>query len=222
MSSVNSQPVFLESFDLFVNHVKGICWNDLPGLEAQLKMAPLIRREEIGSMGQGLAPVKSSVLFLFYPMEGARVGTVFIQRPVYRGSHSGQISFPGGRYEETDPDLQYTALRETYEEVGVPADAVEVVGRLSNLFIPPSNFMVSPFLGVTYQRPRFVPDPLEVDEILEVELAAFFDPRNRVMKTLDLSTGFSLQTPCFSINGYTIWGATAMMISEFLEVIRKG
>ncbi len=221
MSATNNLPVLLKNFELFVNHLKAINWEALPGLEAQLKMAPLIRREEIGSLGQGLVPVKSSVLFLFFPLEDFRVGTVFIQRSVYRGTHSGQISFPGGRHEQTDPDLEYTALRETFEEVGVPPEQVEVIGRLTNLFIPPSNFMVSPFLGIADQRPRFVPDPLEVDQILEVELQAFFNPRNKVMKTIDLSTGFSLDTPCFSINGYTIWGATAMMISEFLEILRQ-
>ncbi|MFO7978729.1 MAG: CoA pyrophosphatase [Bacteroidales bacterium] len=221
MTSVNHLPVFLEHFDLFVKHLKAISWKELPGLEAQLKMAPLIRREEISNLGHGLAPVKSSVLFLFFPMEHSRVGTVFIQRSVYRGTHSGQISFPGGRHERTDPDLEYTALRETFEEVGVPPGQVEVVGRMSNLFIPPSNFIVSPFLGISYQKPHFVPDPLEVAKIIEVELEAFFIPGNKVMKTIDLASGFSMQTPCFSINGYTIWGATAMMISEFLEIIRQ-
>lgn len=191
---------------------------DLPGLEAQLKMAPPTRSEMIRTMNKGLAPVESSVLFLFYPLEEGRVGTVFIQRPVYNGSHSGQISFPGGRHEATDPDMQFTALRETYEEVGVPPHTVEVVGQLTSLFIPPSNFMVSPYLGLSAQRPSFVADPLEVEKILEIELTSFFNPRNRVMTTIELSTGQSIQTPCYLVNGYIIWGATAMMISEFVEM----
>lgn len=213
----SAQFKYLDDFNLFVDRLKEFPQDYLPGLDAQLKMAPIIRKEEISSLGEGMAAVKSAVLFLFYPMENGRVGTVFIQRPVYTGAHSGQISFPGGRFEKYDASLQETALRETFEEIGVPAQSVKVVKRLSDLFIPPSNYIVSPFLGITLQRPHFIPEPAEVEKILEIELKAFFMPENSVMTKITLSTGFSFQTPCFSINGYTIWGATAMMISEFLE-----
>lgn len=211
---------WLNDFALFERRLKQLPFNRLPGLDAQLKMAPLVRREEISSRGSGKSPVKSSVLLLFFPIENKEVGTVFIQRPVYQGTHSGQISFPGGRYEKTDPDMLYTALRETFEEIGVNPKQVEVVGRLSELFIPPSNYIVTPFLGIVSSRPYFIADPNEVARVLEMDFKAFFRAENCTTKTITPSTGFSLQAPCFTINGHIIWGATAMIISELLELLQ--
>jgi 8-oxo-dGTP pyrophosphatase MutT (NUDIX family) len=214
-------PLLLNDFDSFLKLLDRFPVNDLPGLDAQLRMAPDIRREEISRMGKESNAVKSSVLFLFYPLPNGSTATVFIQRPIYAGSHSGQISFPGGRYEKTDHGLDFTALRETHEEIGVQPDKIEIKGRLSDLYIPPSNYIVSPFIGICRQQPVFRPDPKEVSAIIEVELQAFFEKQNIVTKTFTLPTGYSFQTPCYSINGYIIWGATAMIISEFKQALRQ-
>jgi 8-oxo-dGTP pyrophosphatase MutT (NUDIX family) len=216
-----SLPDFFNDFEKWRRMLQALPYDRLPGVDAQLKMAPEIRHADVRSLGQGRGATQSSVLFLFYPAGDGTPTTVFIQRPTYKGAHSGQISFPGGRYEEGDASLQYTALRETYEEIGVHPDQVEVAGRLTDLFIPPSNYIVSPFLGVTAQRPEFVPDPNEVVKVLEIPVKAFFQEAFCVHKTIHLSDGFSVKTPCFSINGHIIWGATAMMISEFVEMVKQ-
>lgn len=209
----------ISHFNDFAALLPGLPFDRLPGLESQLKMAPINRKQEIMSLGQGKNAVKSAVLFLFYPDEKGRTTTVFIKRPEYNGAHSGQISFPGGRYETTDQNLKTTALRETQEEIGVPVSDIEVAGKLSDLFIPPSNYIVSPYLGITPVRPAFVPDPAEVAQLLEFRLTDFFNPENRHTKLITLIGGYTLETPCYIINGHTIWGATAMMVSEFVEFV---
>ncbi len=211
----------ISHFKDFASLLRGLPYDRLPGLEAQLKLAPVNRKLEISSLGNGKNAVKSAVLFLFFPDENGCTTTVFIKRPEYNGAHSGQISFPGGRYETTDPSLEYTALRETHEEIGVPVSDIEVAGKLSDLFIPPSNYIVSPYIGITRKRPAFKADPLEVAAILEIELSDFFQTANCRTKELVLIGGYRLQTPCFEINGHTIWGATAMMVSEFLEFVGR-
>lgn len=206
-------------FNDFSALLRGLPYDSLPGLESQLRMAPINRKQEIMSLGQGKNAVKSAVLFLFYPDEKGRTTTVFIKRPEYNGAHSGQISFPGGRYEADDQNLQTTALRETQEEIGVPVSDIEVAGKLSDLFIPPSNYIVSPYLGMAEKRPDFVPDPSEVAQVLEFDLTDFFKPENRLTKLITLIGGYTLETPCYIISGHVIWGATAMMVSEFVEFI---
>ena len=215
-------PEQISLFSTFVPFLKGLPFDQLPGLESQLKMAPLNRKQDIMTLGKGKDATLSAVLFLFFPLENGHTATVFIQRPSYNGAHGGQISFPGGRLEPTDPGLDYTALRETQEEIGVHPGAVELVGKLSDLFIPPSNYIVSPYVGITKERPRFLPDPKEVDGILEMELSDFFHPDHCQTRELTLIGGYRLQTPCYVINDQVIWGATAMMISEFLELIARG
>jgi 8-oxo-dGTP pyrophosphatase MutT (NUDIX family) len=156
---------------------------------------------------------------LIYPTVDDKARLVFIQRPTYDGAHSGQISLPGGRFEPADPSLEYTALRETYEEIGVPHDKVQVIGKLTDLFIPPSNFLVSPYVGVIAERPDFVIDRYEVEYVIEVDLEVFFNPSYCITKELQLRQGFSIKTPCYVVNGYTIWGATAMIIAEFVAFV---
>lgn len=214
-------PGRITKFSAFVPFLRSLPFHQLPGLESQLRMAPVNRKQEIMSLGKGKGATQSAVLFLFYPLPNGNTSTVFIQRPQYSGAHSGQIAFPGGRFEPTDSGLEFTALRETNEEVGVPIKDIEIVGKLSDLFIPPSNYIVSPYVGITLQRPQFIADPLEVESILEIELNDFFQPAHCQTRELTLIGGYRLQTPCYVINDQVIWGATAMMISEFLELISK-
>jgi len=209
----------LSSFSDFVACLERMDFTALPGMEGQLLMAPQARLSDIKSRGEGRNAVPSGVLLLFFPLDGGQTGTVFIQRTQYNGPHSGQISFPGGRREAADPDLGFTALRETREEIGVDPADVRLVGKLTDLYIPPSNFIVSPYLGVCDRRPDFCPDPVEVAGVVEVELRSFFLPENRRKKLIALSGGHQLETPCFIINGHMIWGATAMIVSEFLTAM---
>ncbi len=209
------------TFSHIIKSLKKLNFSDLPGLEAQIRMAPVHRQDEIRRMKSSGDPVKSGILFLIYPLNNGEAGTVLIQRPQYDGVHGGQISFPGGGYEKQDQTLMHTALREAKEEVSVLPDEVEVLGKLTDLYIPPSNHLVSPYVAVASSRPNFKPDPKEVESIIELPLSVFFDAERLQSVPISLSDGRTLMCPCYLTDGLIIWGATAMMISEFVELARE-
>ncbi|MCX6265850.1 MAG: CoA pyrophosphatase [Bacteroidetes bacterium] len=161
---------------------------------------------------------QSSVLILLYPLDGT-IGFVLMLRPEYRGVHSGQISLPGGKYEDTDESLIYTALRESQEEVGIDPAQVQIIGQLTEMYIPPSNFLVTPVIGYQSSQPHFKADPKEVAKIIEIKLDDLMDKGNMQMKKMKLSVGFSLEVPSYFIDGNIIWGATAMILSELREIV---
>jgi 8-oxo-dGTP pyrophosphatase MutT (NUDIX family) len=208
-------------FKAFVDNIKEKMEKPLPGLKSQLKMAGMRRLLRGG--GVVIPPddaKKSAVLALFYPTDG-KVYLAFIKRTEYPGVHSGQISFPGGGWEERDKDLVDTALRETEEEIGVDRKAVIAIGKLTELFIPPSNFLVTPVVAYINKRPDFSPDPDEVDRILEIPLDAFLDDSNIREKDITIFPAETLSVPSYYIEGNVIWGATAMIVSELVDVIRN-
>ncbi len=207
-------------FSLVSERLRKADFYDLPGQKSQLTMAPALGRDDIIRVGKGLNAISSGVLILLFPDGKGQTCTVFIRRPVYEGVHSGQIALPGGRQENQDPDLQYTALREAKEEVGVNPSAVELVGKLSDLYIPPSNYIVSPFVGMVQTEPLFKPDPKEVEQIIRVRMTDFFRAENVREVPMRLSGGDCLPTPCFDVDGQIIWGATAMIVAEFLAFIK--
>ena len=192
----------------------------LPGRSAQLKMSSLPRIQELMRLSPPDDVRQSSVLILFYP-DGDQIYLVLMLRPEYPGVHSGQISFPGGKYEETDESLIYTALREAKEEIGIDPMKVQILGQLTEMYIPPSNFLVTPVVGYQASRPFFVADPKEVKSIIEIRMADLLDNRNRQMKKMKLSLGFSLKVPSYCVNGHVIWGATAMILSELKEIVSE-
>jgi len=192
----------------------------LPGRSAQLKMSSLVRIQEMMNFSQGLDAIQSSVLILFYPIEEG-IGLVLMLRPEYKGIHSGQISLPGGKYEEDDESLIYTALREAKEEIGVDPTQIQIIGQLTEMYIPPSNFIVTPVIGYQATKPVFRADPKEVARIIEINLTDLLDKKNLQMKKMKLRLGFSLKVPSYVINGNIIWGATAMILSELVEVVRE-
>lgn len=191
----------------------------LPGPEAQLRMVSLPR---IRQMMTGMLPGKpkpSSVLLLLYPHHD-EVYTVFIRRQQYNGVHSGQISLPGGQREKEDLDAEQTALREAHEEIGIDSGSVRILGKLTNLYIPPSNFMVSPFVGYMNVRPVFVIDPAEVKRTIEVKISELLLESNIREETFIVSNKLTVTAPAYVIGKEKIWGATAAIISEFCEVYR--
>jgi 8-oxo-dGTP pyrophosphatase MutT (NUDIX family) len=192
--------------------------NSLPGRSAQLKMSSPARIQELMRVSPPEDAIQSSVLILLYPFAGS-IGLVLMLRPEYRGLHSGQISLPGGKHEETDESLIYTALREAQEEIGIDAGQVQVIGQLTEMYIPPSNFLVTPVIGYLTTQPHFTADRKEVAAIIEIGLDDLLDERNRQMKNMELSLGFSLKVPSYFINENIIWGATAMILSELREIV---
>lgn len=163
---------------------------------------------------------KGAVLALFYPIQ-SNIHLTLIQRPTYDGVHSGQVAFPGGAKEEFDATLLETALRETEEEVGVPRHVIEVLGQLTELYIPPSNFLITPVVGYTPQQPEFKLDLNEVVEVIEPSLEEILDRTIIGVKKIKVRSDISIDAPHFNIQGRTVWGATAMMISELNEVLRR-
>lgn len=191
--------------------------NALPGIEAQLSMAPITRQEEIKRMGFGKNPRQSAVLVLFYPV-GEEIKLVFIKRPVDESIHSGQIAFPGGRVEPEDIDFIDTALREANEEVNVNPQEVKIIGALSKLHIPPSNFDVFPIIGFSTSRPDFKGN-YEVAKLVEVKVSDLINPLTKTTRTIQHRLGKLVDVPCYLVEGEIIWGATAMMVSELIELI---
>jgi 8-oxo-dGTP pyrophosphatase MutT (NUDIX family) len=189
--------------------------SSLPGIDSHLIMAPHYRIEEMKNAAPQRNAVKSSVLILFYQKSNAD-HLVFIRRPVYNGVHSGQIALPGGRWEATDKSLYHTALREAREEIGINSSDVSFCGKLSDLYIPPSNYIVSPYVGVHTSNVNFTPDTFEVAEIIEIPFAFFLDPKAVKNEIIHLANGFKVETPCFDYQGNIIWGATAMILSELI------
>lgn len=160
-----------------------------------------------------------SVLILIFPQNN-KINIVFIQRTTYAGVHSGQISFPGGKPEPGDKDLIDTALRETEEEIGVSAKDIRILGKLTPLFIPVSNIEVYPVVGCISYKPEFKPDKTEVKSIIEIPLDYLLRP-DIVKKKTTVIQNTNIQIPYFNFNGRHIWGATAMILNEFLEVIKR-
>ena len=192
----------------------------LPGLEAQLIMASRKRLNFKFPSGIMSSARPSGVLLLLYPNNG-EICFILMRRPDYTGVHSGQISLPGGKFEPGDRDLIATAVREAKEEVGIKPSTVKIIGTLTPLYIPPSNYIVTPAVGWAEQRPVFKADPREVDEMIEVKLADFLDDRHVQSKRIKLFMGISANFPCFYIDGNVIWGATAMMLSEFRVILKE-
>ena len=192
----------------------------LPMFKAQKKMAPSFRLQELISKPLDEEKAKrSAVLVLFYPDDYGEANFVLIERVVYSGVHSGQISFPGGKRDDEDQSYWETALRETQEEVGVPSTEIQKVKPLSMLYIPPSNFMVYPFVGFMKNRPSFVREIKEVENIIEVPLENLMNPVNETYGTVLTSYMGEINVPMFVFKDVQVWGATAIILAEMKELI---
>ncbi len=215
--------IFVFKIDMMFDRIKILLQKPLPGRSAHLEMAPESRIESLcnETPEQVANGRKAAILIPLYKKNG-EVYTALIKRPVYDGVHSGQIAFPGGRYEPIDQDLTETALREAEEEVGINRYDVTVLGVLSKLYIPPSNFLILPVVGGISYAPDFTVQASEVDGILQVPLKTLFDERNRSVTTITNKEYGSFQAPCYLINDEIIWGATAMVINEFKKMMEDG
>jgi len=160
-----------------------------------------------------LSPKTAAVLVLLYPIK-KETHCVLIERSTYQGQHSGQISFPGGKKEKNDTNIFETAIREAWEEININKKDINIVGKLSKLYIPPSNFEVTPVLAFSKNQPNFIPSKREVVEILEVKIKDLVQPEIIKKTKIQFKNGKTLITPYFDLHSKTVWGATAMILNE--------
>lgn len=185
----------------------------LPGDEAQYMLAPS-RRVRLSELELDLDTVKKAGVLALIENRGGEAHFVLTERTKYPGAHSGQISFPGGRFEEDDNDFAFTAQRETNEEIGLSSDKYQIFGPLTELYIPPSNFLVHPFLALADKATDLQREEKEVAQIHRIPVAKILDDQFIKETQVEVSGGFKLKTRAFIVDGITIWGATAMIISE--------
>lgn len=208
-------------FTEFIKYIPKIVNQQLPALTAHAKMAPLERLPTLDpEYYKANNPRRSAVMMLFYP-KNEQAHLILIKRNAYPGIHSSQISFPGGKAEPEDGSLAETAVRETFEEVGIAPDDIDVVMPFTEIYIPPSNFLVAPFLGLSLNEPVFKPNPDEVVEIIQLSLDVFLD--DSIVIETDMQTSYSqmIKVPAFKVDEHIVWGATAMILSELKETIKS-
>lgn len=204
-----------------VDYLEVALAGEKPGEKAHYKMAPYKRPNKEQVLSSGIDPRLSAVMVLLYPKENVP-HLVLMKRPEYNGAHSGQVSFPGGKMEESDADLEHTARREAEEETGISGNAVNVIGQLTEIFIPPSGFLVSPYVGWLPSTPTFTPDQREVAQLIETPVETLLDESIVQQKKIHIkSHNVYLDTPYFDIQGHVVWGATCMLLSELKEILKQ-
>lgn len=188
----------------------------LKGEQAHQLAFPAFRRSLYSNAKPTTKTKSSAVMLLLFGIE-EEIHFCLIKRPRYNGHHSGQVSFPGGQHEPSDKDLQETAIRETYEEVGVSLLESDIVGQLSTIFIPVSDFKVTPYVAVTSKPLTFSPSSNEVAYIINANLKQFMQAN---LKEVEVETPTAtVFAPAFLINGEKVWGATAMILAEFQQLM---
>ena len=195
---------------------------ELIGSKAHSLLAPPGRFEEIKDYFRSSSnPKKASVLIHIYPDLQKEARFVLIKRNRYEGIHSGQISLPGGKFQTLDSTDWNTAIREASEEVGLTKDMVVKIREITKVYIPPSNFIVSPFLSYSNEKPFFKPQKDEVDQIIETSLKTLLNPNSLIKRKISTSYIKDVLVPGYFLEGVFVWGATAMILSEFRELFKK-
>jgi 8-oxo-dGTP pyrophosphatase MutT (NUDIX family) len=204
----------------FVHKLKEEISKGLPGTEVQWALASSDRLIKGFPRSPKEDSKAAAVMILLYP-KYELIHTVFIQRTEYEGVHGGQISFPGGKMEDSDPDLIYTALRETSEEIGIHASKIDVISSLTPLYIPVSNIIVTPVIGWIDEYPVFKRKEDEVVFIIEADIKTLMDPDVMKIKPFQIR-GDMIDIKYFEYKGNVIWGATAMILHELFTILRRG
>lgn len=206
-------------FDFLEQHLEVFEALPLPGVEVHDAILPEVARQRKQALKQDPNPKISAVAATIFPKNGD-ASILLIERQPYDGVHSNQVGFPGGKVEEGDLDLKYTALREMHEEVGIDRSLPKHVRSLSQLYIPPSRFLVNPFVFTLDELPELVKDEREVKTILELPVHHLLDDASIEVGKIKTNYGVSIRTPYFVFEGFKIWGATAMMLSELRQLLK--
>lgn len=209
----------MKTRDLDLVKLTAILLEDLPGETAQFRMAPLARKR-ISEMPLGDDSIRKAAVMipLFKNLETDCL--LLTVRSTYEGVHSGQVSFPGGKFDENEIDPIQVALREMEEEVGIKAAQVKIIGKLSPLYIPVSKMHVQPVIAWVHDA-NWMANRYEVAQLLEVPIHQLFQANVIQKKSMEFIPGIPVEVPYFDIQGHVVWGATAMIISELLSVLEK-
>lgn len=194
--------------------------SELPGNRAHQEMFSYSRPSADVIRDLNVSPRESAVLILLYK-EGNEWFFPLIKRQEYNGVHSKQISLPGGQHDKTDPNLKYTSLRETNEEIGANKEKIEVLGNLSEIYIPPSNFLVKPYVGFLAEYTGFVRDEIEVSRIIKTPLQELLDSSIEKREKFVNDGNFKAEVSSFIIDNEVVWGATAMILNEFRTLLKE-
>ena len=205
--------------DTFIERLTERHQQGLPGRDYQLKMAAILKRSIFDAPPTAR---KAAVLMLLFP-KNCEWQLVLTERTGNDNDpHSRQISFPGGSVEASDVDLTATALRETHEEIGIDPSLIKVIGRMTDVYIPVSNFHVQPFLAWIKEAPQYRRQETEVKQVMETPLSVLQNEANWKIKDIKINETYDLKNvPYFEVFGKAVWGATAMMIAELLEIIKE-
>lgn len=208
-------------FTHFINNIANLKKEKLLATDAHIKMAPLERISYLKDKSYSeIEPKNAAVLMLVYPKNEV-AHLALIVRNTYPGVHSSQIGFPGGKEELEDGTLEITALRETEEEVGVQMKKVTIIRQCSEIYIPPSNFLVTPFLAFSDENLQFTPNPAEVKRVIELPIHHLLNDETIVQTKMTTSYATDINVPAFQVENFLIWGATAMMLSELKELFKN-
>ena len=211
------------TIDRFIQIIPKIKESIVDSTLSQLKMAPPFRENLLQMTINNYKSSKNAgVVVLFHPNNNNKVCFTLILRNEYSGVHSNQISLPGGGYEKNDKNIFDTALRETNEEIGVDINVVKLIRKLQNVYVPPSNYDISPFMVYTENEVKFIRDENEVKEIINVDLEQLLiDGNIEKTKGSKISNRYlNTLVPAYKLNGFFVWGATAMILSEVKDIIK--
>ncbi|MGY5353392.1 NUDIX hydrolase [Wenyingzhuangia sp. IMCC45467] len=206
-------------FNYLCNHIDLLVKMTLPGIDAHKTLSP-IQRPLFTKYNIPDNAKKAGVLVLLYPNKEQKTTLLLTKRAQYKGTHSNQISFPGGKKNPEDVDLKNTAIRETYEEVGLAQTDLKIHKQLSSIYIPPSNFKVNSYLATIPYTPVFTKN-YEVDEIIHITIEELLNNNNLTTFKTATSYANNIEVPCFMFNKHCVWGATAMILSEVKEVLKN-
>lgn len=209
--------IFFYFYAMLINalDIKKALSQTLPGSASHQKMLP-VNRKLVANSDEQIRLKHSSVLLLLF-IENNELNACLIKRPKHMKHHAGQIALPGGRIEKGETALE-TALRETWEEVGITSEQIKILGSLSTLYVQVSRFQIHPFVGWLEKKPEFVINKNEVEKTISFPLKNM----QNAVEEVELKTILGkLKVPCFQFEGEIIWGATAMILSEFYDIINQ-